>query len=127
MGVVRVGIILGGNCPGGNCLGGNCPGWELSLVGIVRVRIVRVPIVLGGNCPVGIVRVRIVRVRIVLLPFLFKVNDIVVVFSKFKDSLLAYVQFRILMNSELIIWVRSEKFLPDAYKVVSSANNTVDS
>ena len=32
--IVRVGVILGGNCPGGNYRGGSCLGWELSWVGI---------------------------------------------------------------------------------------------
>ena len=46
MGIVRVGIVLDGNCPGGNCPGGNCP------------KDGNCP---GGNCPVGIRRVGTVR------------------------------------------------------------------
>jgi hypothetical protein len=52
--IVRVTIVLGGNCSGDNCprwqlsqvaivAGSNFPGWQLS----------RVAIVLGGNCPGG--------------------------------------------------------------------------
>ena len=67
--IVRVAIVLDGNCPRWELSSGNfrwelsgwelsgweLSGWELSGVGIVR----------GGNCPVGIVRVGVVRVGIV--------------------------------------------------------------
>ena len=42
VGIVRVGVILGGNCPVGSY-----PGWKVSLVGVFWVGIVR------GNHPSG--------------------------------------------------------------------------
>jgi len=49
MAIIRVAVVLGGNCPWWQIvMGANCPGWQLSLVAIVRVAIV-----LGGSCPGG--------------------------------------------------------------------------
>ena len=41
VGIVRVGVILDGNFPDGNCSDGSYPGWEFSLVRVLRVGIVR--------------------------------------------------------------------------------------
>ena len=47
MGIVRVGVILGGNFPDGNCPGESYTGWKFSSVGVYRSELS------GGNYPGG--------------------------------------------------------------------------